>query len=132
MGVELKNPQAIKMLEKYAEAAGCTIEEALEFKLTKGFAVDSAWGDCLGRPSPGIEFVKHQADGTWLTGDELYQDIYQQTRAWLNSLLLGEKLLMTLVDICQKADLLKSVESNPLKGALARYTEKIEKEGMFN
>ncbi len=130
MRIEIKDPAIIKGVETIAKAVGTTVEEAAEIMLTASLARKGAWGDCLNRAEPGLEFIKGP-EGVRLKGTSLYRSVYDQLHAWINCLILGECLLMTLISICEKANLLGSLDSNQL-GEVEKYKEKIENEKAYN
>lgn len=131
MIIELLDEEIIRGLEVIAQAVGATVEEVAEIVLTASLARKGAWGDRLNRAEPGLEFVQGP-DGVRLKGSALYRSVYDQLHAFINSLVLGECLLMTLISICEKANLLESIESNEVKAAAYLYSEKIEKGRTYN
>jgi len=76
--------------------------------------------------SDSVQSITQHLDRFWgvrstlLEGQEIYKSVYEQTVAWLNALLLGEKLLMELAKEKDRAEL----KDQRLNGALQVYKEK--------
>ena len=131
MSIKIENPELEKALKPYAEVTGTTVDEAAEILLIAKHAEKTSWGDLLNSCGPTCEFNK-KPDGSRIKGDELFLDIYNQMGTWIHVLLLGEKLLVTLIDICQKMNLLRGIEDAEVKEAAGRYVKKIENERVYN
>jgi len=95
--INLEN-DLLKAIEKLSKAWHLNVQRTIEFLLTGSLAKKAAWGDLLKCPEPGIECVI-TPEGKFLEGEKLYKDVYEQTVAHINSLLVGENLLELLVSI---------------------------------
>lgn len=71
------------------------LEKAVELMLVGTLARKAAWGSAVDQCEPGCEYVRTPAG--LLEGNQLYEDVYQQSIAWINTLMIGERLLQELV-----------------------------------
>jgi len=126
MQIEIKDQDILKALQNIVEITGCSLEETIEFMLIGCLAKKAAWGDTFNTSEPGMEFNKHP-DGSKMEGQELYESVYLQVKAWLNTLILGERLLINLVNLCREAKLITLIQEDDLKKATQVYINKIER-----
>lgn len=84
-----------KAIDTVAKSWNIPLRKAIELILIGDLARKGAYGDLLNQPEVGVEFIKTQ-DGKLLEGQALYEDVYRQVKAWLNSLLIAEKLVLEL------------------------------------
>jgi len=124
MQIEIKDQDILKALQNIVEITGCSLEKTIEFMLIGCLARKAVWGDIFNAPEPGLEFNKHP-DGSKIQGQELYESVYLQTKAWLNTLILGERLLINLVNLCKKMGLIALIREGDLKQATQIYVDKI-------
>ncbi|MDD5007229.1 MAG: hypothetical protein PHU49_03635 [Syntrophorhabdaceae bacterium] len=125
--IVIDDPELISSIERISSIVGMNLKDTMETLLRGNMARKAAWGDSLHVSEPGMEFNK-LPDGERMRGQQLYESVYQQMKAFINTLLLGERLLIALIALCRKAGILQFIKEDDLKKAAAVYVDKIEKQ----